>query len=163
MCGGNFLQALAPRDRLVHNFAPGRRADLQHAFGEVCELEAHWLDDCALFRTLKARFGGASYLGWPANPVRREPAARRELAAQCERTRFAVPIVPPRRTLEGIRAALRACACSETCRSTSHLIRATWGLIRSCPGWKNTVGPLCRGRASGLFQRNGPALGQTRL
>ncbi len=70
--------------------------------------EAHWLDDCALFRTPKARFGGASYLGWPANPVRREPADRRELAAQCERTRFAVPIVPPRRTLEGIRAAPRA-------------------------------------------------------
>ena len=75
------------------NFAAAKRADLGHAFGEFCEREAHWLDEYALFRALKTRFGGTSYLGWPADLVRREPAAlnsaRRELAAQCERTRFA--------------------------------------------------------------------------
>ena len=75
------------------NFAAGGRADLRNAFSEFCEREAHWLADYALFRALKARFGGASYLDWPADLVRREPAAldsaRRELFAECERTRFA--------------------------------------------------------------------------
>jgi len=75
------------------NFAAGRRADLRNAFSEFCECEAHWLDDYALFRALKTKFGGAAYLDWPADLVRREPAtlnsARRELATQCEQTRFA--------------------------------------------------------------------------
>ena len=75
------------------NFAAGSRADLRKAFSEFCESEAHWLDDYALFRALKAKFGGASYLDWPADLVRREPAAlnsaRRKLAAYCEQTRFA--------------------------------------------------------------------------
>ena len=75
------------------NFTAGGRADLRNAFSEFCEREAHWLDDYALFRALKARFRGASYLDWPADLVRREPAAlnsaRRELFAECELTRFA--------------------------------------------------------------------------
>ena len=58
-----------------------------------CEEQSHWLDDYALFRALKTRFEGAAYLDWPAELVRREPAAleaaRRELAAPCEETRFA--------------------------------------------------------------------------
>jgi len=75
------------------NFSAGARADLRPAFEAFCRDQSHWLDDYALFRALKARFGGASYLDWPAELVRREPAdlktARRELVAQCERTRFA--------------------------------------------------------------------------
>jgi len=75
------------------NFVAGRRTDLGNAFSEFCENEGHWLDDYALFRALKARFSGASYLDWPADLVRREPAAlnmaRREVADHCERTRFA--------------------------------------------------------------------------
>jgi 4-alpha-glucanotransferase len=59
------------------NFAAAKRADLRHAFGEFCEREAHWLDEYALFRALKTRFGGTSYLGWPADLVRRERPRRR--------------------------------------------------------------------------------------
>jgi 4-alpha-glucanotransferase len=75
------------------NFLTSARADLRSAFEVFCRDQSHWLDDYALFRTLKARFRGASYLDWPAELVRREPSALksayRELAAECERTRFA--------------------------------------------------------------------------
>jgi len=46
-----------------------------------------------LFHALKARYGGASYLQWPEELVRRTPAAldqaRRDLASQVEQVRFA--------------------------------------------------------------------------
>ena len=46
--------------------------------------QAHWLEDYALFRVLKARHNGAYYLEWPMELVQREPAAlaqaRRDLA-----------------------------------------------------------------------------------
>jgi 4-alpha-glucanotransferase len=75
------------------NFSAGSRADLQKAFSEFCESEARWLEDYALFRALKIRFGGASYLNWPTDLVRREPtalnSARREVGDYCERIRFA--------------------------------------------------------------------------
>ena len=54
---------------------------------------AHWLDDYALFRALKGRYHGAHYLDWPAELVRRSPAAlvqaRRELARPIAQVRFA--------------------------------------------------------------------------
>ena len=75
------------------NFAAGSRADLRNAFSEFCASEAHWLDDYALFQSLKARFGDACYLDWPADLRSREPAALRsarvEFAAHCEQSRFA--------------------------------------------------------------------------
>jgi 4-alpha-glucanotransferase len=85
------------KERLVgdawRSFLGGARADLRSAFEAFCRDQGHWLDDYALFRALKARFGGRSYLDWPGELVRRKrtalEAARRELAAQCERTRFA--------------------------------------------------------------------------
>jgi 4-alpha-glucanotransferase len=70
----------------------GARSDLHSAFDEFCCVEAHWLDDFALFMALKARHGGACYLDWPAEVVRREPAtlahAQRELAGKIDETRF---------------------------------------------------------------------------
>ncbi|HEY2135623.1 MAG TPA: 4-alpha-glucanotransferase, partial [Xanthobacteraceae bacterium] len=84
------------KDRLVgdawRSYLADSRADLRPAYEAFCRDQAHWLDDYALFRALKARFGGRSYLEWPSELVRRErtalEAARRELAAQSERTRF---------------------------------------------------------------------------
>jgi 4-alpha-glucanotransferase len=35
------------------------------AFREYCEIEAHWLDDYALFRALKPHFGGVPWTLWP--------------------------------------------------------------------------------------------------
>ena len=75
------------------NFRAGARADLRPAYEQFCDEQAHWLEDYALFRALKARYQGAYYLEWPAELVRRDPAAldraRRELADPIDRVRFA--------------------------------------------------------------------------
>jgi 4-alpha-glucanotransferase len=75
------------------NFTAGARPDLRAQFERFGEEHAHWLDDYALFRALKERYGGAPYLEWPEELIRRTPAAleqaRRELASHVDRVRFA--------------------------------------------------------------------------
>src|SRR5437016_4604231 len=75
------------------SFGTGARSDLHPDFERFGQEKAHWLDDYALFSALKARYGGASYLEWPEELVRRAPAAleqaRRELASQTDLLRFA--------------------------------------------------------------------------
>lgn len=75
------------------NFAAGARPDLRPSYDEFCRDQAHWLDDYALFRALKAKYKGAYYLEWPAELVARKPAAlssaRRALADKIEQTRIA--------------------------------------------------------------------------
>jgi 4-alpha-glucanotransferase len=75
------------------HFRAGARADLRPAYEKFCAEQSHWLDDYALFRALKAKYSGAYYLNWPAELVRREPAAlaqaRRQLASQVDQVRFA--------------------------------------------------------------------------
>jgi 4-alpha-glucanotransferase len=74
-------------------FNAGARPDLRPGYEQFCRAHAHWLDDYALFRALKARYNGAFYLDWPGELVRRTAAvlaqARRELANQIEVARFA--------------------------------------------------------------------------
>jgi 4-alpha-glucanotransferase len=74
------------------NFSAGARSDLRQDFERFVHEHAHWLDDYALFRALKARYDGASYLEWPEALIQRTPAAlaqaRRDLAGQMERVRF---------------------------------------------------------------------------
>jgi len=74
-------------------FSAGARTDLRPAYERFCQTNGPWLDDYALFRALKSRYKGACYLEWPVEVVRRTPAAlaqaRRELANQIERARFA--------------------------------------------------------------------------
>ena len=74
------------------NFRTSATADLRRAYDQFCNDQAHWLDDYALFRAIKARFGGAYYLEWPKELVEREPAAlgaiRLELADQVDMARF---------------------------------------------------------------------------
>ena len=90
---GHPVQAARCSSTAWRNFGAGARPDLRSAFAAFCSEQSHWLDDYALFRALKTRFAGAAYLDWPGELVRREPAAleaaRRELAAPCEETRFA--------------------------------------------------------------------------
>ncbi|HXW13248.1 MAG TPA: 4-alpha-glucanotransferase [Terriglobia bacterium] len=68
------------------NFRAGASAGLRSAYQQFCHDQAHWLEDFAIFRALKARFGKAHYLEWPTEFVRRDPAAldriRREQADQ---------------------------------------------------------------------------------
>src|SRR5262245_46651164 len=75
------------------NFHSGSPKDLRSDFERFVAEHGHWLDDYALFRALKARYDGASYLDWPDALVRREPTAleqaRQELTSQIDRVRFA--------------------------------------------------------------------------
>jgi 4-alpha-glucanotransferase len=75
------------------NFNVGTRPDLRPAFAEFCRNHAHWLEDYALFRALKAKHGGAPYVEWPGDLAGRAPSAlaeaRRELASQIDQARLA--------------------------------------------------------------------------
>ena len=75
------------------NFTAGARPDLQPAYAQFCQDHACWLEDYALFRALKERYGGAHYLTWPAELIRRAPGAlaqvRQELASQIDQVRLA--------------------------------------------------------------------------
>ena len=74
-------------------FSAGARPDLRPAYEQFCQVHGLWLDDYALFCALKDRYQGACYLKWPVELISRTPAAldqaRRELASQIERVRFA--------------------------------------------------------------------------
>ena len=74
-------------------FSAMPRSALRLEYDQFCIEQAHWLDDYALFRALKARQGGVSYLEWPVELVRREPAplaqARHDLAEPVDQFRFA--------------------------------------------------------------------------
>lgn len=74
-------------------FRAGARRDLMPAYDQFCHSRANWLEDYALFRALKARFQGASYLDWPADLVQRVPraleGARRDLANEIDQVRLA--------------------------------------------------------------------------
>jgi len=56
-------------------FKAGERKDLRPAFEEFCRTQETWLEDYALFRALKTKFGGAYYLEWPNELVERKPNA----------------------------------------------------------------------------------------
>ena len=89
----SFLSNTGCSRQLWANFSAGARADLRAAYQQFRNDQAHWLEDYALFRALKARFDDAYYLEWPAELVQREPAAldrvRRELADQIGQVCFA--------------------------------------------------------------------------
>jgi 4-alpha-glucanotransferase len=74
------------------NFKSGARPDLRQAFEQFRHDQEHWLEDYALFRSLKVRYGEAHYLRWPEALVLREPAAldqaRRELADEIDQVCF---------------------------------------------------------------------------
>jgi 4-alpha-glucanotransferase len=74
-------------------FQAGRAAQLRPEFDAFRKRCADWLDDYALFMALKDAHGGASWLEWPMELVRRDPArlatARRDLSDAIGRHQFA--------------------------------------------------------------------------
>jgi 4-alpha-glucanotransferase len=74
------------------NFSAGARADLRPAYELFRKQQAHWLEDYALFRGIKVKFGGAHYLEWPEALLHRHAAAldeaRHELEDQIDQVRF---------------------------------------------------------------------------
>lgn len=80
-------------DTAWNNFNSGRRGDLRSAYDQFRHEQAEWLEDYALFRMLKFKHGGACYLDWPEDLVRRDPSAlalaRQELAEVIDKLCFA--------------------------------------------------------------------------
>jgi 4-alpha-glucanotransferase len=80
-------------DKVWGNFSASPNSDLRSDFEQFSSEQAHWLDDYALFRALKAQYRGADFLDWPEELVRREPSAlesaRRDLDAKINQSRFA--------------------------------------------------------------------------
>ncbi len=62
-------------NRAWENYQAGRAPGLRPLFSDFCAAEADWLDDYALFMALKDAHGGQSWLTWPPELTRREPAA----------------------------------------------------------------------------------------
>ena len=71
-------------EKAWNTFGAMPRSALRLDYDQFCAEQAHWLNDYALFRALKARHGGVSYLEWPEALIHREPGAlaeaRRNLA-----------------------------------------------------------------------------------
>jgi 4-alpha-glucanotransferase len=61
--------------RAWENFQAHPFPALKPLFDTFCNQQARWLDDFALFMALKDAHGGASWLTWPADLLRRESAA----------------------------------------------------------------------------------------
>ncbi|MGM9608143.1 MAG: 4-alpha-glucanotransferase [Oscillospiraceae bacterium] len=81
--------ALYRKRYLVLRWAAERfRAAPPEDFEKFCRENASWLEDYALFMTLKHRHGGASWLDWPPELRNQDPdaleAARREYAAELD-------------------------------------------------------------------------------
>jgi 4-alpha-glucanotransferase len=64
--------------RAWQNFQQGAAAGLRGPFEEFCRHSAGWLDDFALFLSLKETQGGRAWTDWPAELVHRQPTALAE-------------------------------------------------------------------------------------
>ena len=80
-------------EKAWNRFRQVRRGDMLHEYEQFCLEQTTWLEDYALFRALKVRYGGAYYIEWPAELVERRPSvlaeARQELRDEMDRVRFA--------------------------------------------------------------------------
>lgn len=79
-------------DHIWRNFRVGMRRDLRPAYERFCFQQGHWLEDYALFRALKKKYGDVSYLEWPTELIKRDSGAmteaRKELSKQIDHVRF---------------------------------------------------------------------------
>jgi 4-alpha-glucanotransferase len=75
------------------NFAAAPRAGLRATYEQFRNDQAHWLEDYALFRALKAKYNGAYFLEWPRELMERVPSrlaeARGELSETIDQVCFA--------------------------------------------------------------------------
>jgi 4-alpha-glucanotransferase len=80
-------------DQAWTEFAAGARKDLRPEYEQFCHDKAHWLEDYALFRALKAKYNNTFYLEWPTDLVQRTPAAlaqgRQDAGRLIDQVRFA--------------------------------------------------------------------------
>jgi 4-alpha-glucanotransferase len=62
-------------DRAFANFKRNVDRQLQEAYEDFKSVQAHWLQDFALFMTIKAQQGGVSWAEWPQPLRKRQPDA----------------------------------------------------------------------------------------
>ena len=71
----DYASVIPFKERLLeiawNRFQQMRHGDLLRQYEEFCWGQASWLEDYALFVALKARYGGAWYIDWPAELVKR--------------------------------------------------------------------------------------------
>jgi 4-alpha-glucanotransferase len=67
------------------NFLSGAAVALRAPFETFCVQEARWLNDFALFMALKDAHGGANWNDWPADIMRRQPTALKDVRRQLSR------------------------------------------------------------------------------
>lgn len=79
-------------DKAWNRFQQNTRETQKANFQSFCEVNAHWLDDYALFRALKIKFDDADFLTWPQPLVDRDPTAlaeeRQDVAELFDKFRF---------------------------------------------------------------------------
>jgi 4-alpha-glucanotransferase len=68
------------------SFTGGARGDLRAAYERFRNDQAHWLEDYALFRALKAEFNGEYFLNWPRELVERVPSCLAPVRAKLSDT-----------------------------------------------------------------------------
>ena len=131
------------------NFSAGARADLRPAYEQFRKHQEQWLEDYALFRALKVKFGGAHYLEWPAELVQRQTEAlgraRRELTDQMDQVCFVQFLLFRQGERLKTYAHSKGLSLSAICLFLFRPTRATSGLTRSCFYWTSSAG-----RASSL-------------
>jgi 4-alpha-glucanotransferase len=59
-------------------------ASRRHEFGGFCQQHSEWLDDFALYCTLRRQFDQAPWPAWPRRLSQRDPAALREVRRACQ-------------------------------------------------------------------------------
>ncbi len=79
-------------NRAFANFQSVATNEEKQKFSQFKQAERNWLEDYALFRALKDKFGGLSWTHWPREFASRQPQAlkqaRRELAEDIARQEF---------------------------------------------------------------------------
>ncbi len=79
--------------RAFERFEAGKTPVDPAAFDAFCAAQAHWLDDFALFMTLRAEYGNVEWTAWPRQYALRDPEAleafRNEHRARIRQRQFA--------------------------------------------------------------------------
>jgi len=68
-------------EEAARNFLANAQGDPRSSFEAFCRDNVWWLEDYVLFRHLRARFGGASWISWPAELAHCDRAALDKLRA----------------------------------------------------------------------------------
>lgn len=95
----DFDRVIAWKHRLLgiafasyHSNRNGAMTNLESEFHRFCDEHGRWLNDFAMFVSLKQTFKDANYVAWPKDFVLREPTVLRsaeiELAREIERVKF---------------------------------------------------------------------------